>query len=126
MGRTFRLVGLGLVALTMLSACSSMTGQTTGRYVDDKTITAKVKTKLATEDRLSTLTRINVDTTNGIVTLNGIVPDQATTDKADQIASSTEGVRGVNDLMQVQTAGAVQAPTTATAPPPPYYVPPTQ
>ena len=38
-----------------------MTGSTAGQNVDDSTITASVKTKLATE-KLSTLTRVEVDT----------------------------------------------------------------
>jgi hyperosmotically inducible periplasmic protein len=128
MAKTLRLIGVGLMGLALLSACSSMTGRTAGRYIDDKTMTAKVKAKLATEDRLSTLTRINVATNNGIVTLSGIVPDQTSKDRADQIVSTTEGVQGVNDLLQVQgqpAASTYQAPVTATAPPPPpYYVKP--
>ena len=127
--KTVRLIALGLMAVGLVSACSSMTGRTAGRYIDDKTITAKVKTKLATEDKLSTLTRVNVDTNNGVVTLMGTVPDEATRAKADQIASTTSGVRSVNDLLQVEgqpAASTYQAPTTAVAPPPapPYYVQP--
>ncbi len=128
MSNTIRVIGLAVLGLTLVSACTSITGRTAGRYIDDKTITAKVKTKLATEDRLSTLTRVNVDTSNGVVTLVGIVPDPASKEKADQIASTTEGVRGVNDLLQVQGQAAsapYQAPTTAVVPPPPpYYVQP--
>ncbi len=127
MFRTIRLIGLAVLRVTLVSACTTMTGRTAGRYIDDKTITAKVKTKLATEDQLSTLTRVNVDTNNGVVTLMGIVPDMSSKEKADQVASTTEGVRGVNDLLQVQgqAASAPYAPTTAVVPPPPpYYVKP--
>ncbi len=126
-----RWIGCGLIGLGLLTACASMTGETAGRYFDDRTTTAEIKTKLATQDRLSTLTRVNVDTRNGVVTLTGTVPDQQTKYDAVQIASSVNGVRGVNDLLQVQgqPQSGYQTPSAAAVPappPPPSYVRPVQ
>ncbi len=68
-------------------------------YVKDSAITAKIKTKLASE-HISSLERIHVDTdANGKVYLSGTARSQADIDKAVSIAQSTEHVVGVqNDL----------------------------
>ena len=59
------LTGLVLI-IALMSGCQAMTGSTAGQNVDDSTITASVKTKLATE-KLSTLTRVEADTVRGVV-----------------------------------------------------------
>jgi hyperosmotically inducible protein len=66
------LLCLALTLLLSASGCTSMTGQTAGQYVDDRTITASVKSKLVA-DRVGNLTRVDVDTTNQVVSLNGVV-----------------------------------------------------
>jgi hyperosmotically inducible protein len=68
-------------------------------YVKDSAITAKIKTKLASE-HLTSLGRIHVDTdANGKVYLSGTARSQADIDKAVSVAQSTEHVVGVqNDL----------------------------
>ena len=80
-----------------------MTGETAGQNVDDSTITASVKTKLAA-DKIGSLTRIDVDTTRQVVSLNGVVesPDQKA--RAEQLASQVSGVKKVNNNLQVQKA----------------------
>jgi hyperosmotically inducible periplasmic protein len=95
------LLSMVLATLLFVSACTSMTGQTAGQYVDDTTITASVKAKLIGE-KTANLTRIDVDTTNQVVTLNGIVesPDQKA--KAEQLARQVDGVKGVKNNLQVQ------------------------
>jgi len=94
---------LCLVLTLILSAtgCTSMTGQPAGQYVDDRTITATVKSKLVA-DRASNLTRVDVDTTNQVVSLNGIVqtPDQK--QRAEELAMQVSGVRRVNNNLQIQ------------------------
>ena len=95
------LLCLFLTLMLSASGCASMTGQTTGQYVDDRTITASVKSKLVA-DRASNLTRVDVDTTNQVVSLNGVVatPDQKR--RAEDIATQVSGVRRVNNNLQVQ------------------------
>jgi hyperosmotically inducible periplasmic protein len=91
-----------LLALSLsAAACSSMTGQTAGQYVDDRTITASVKAKLVA-DKAANLTRVDVDTTQQVVSLNGIVESRAQKARAEELASQVSGVRRVNNNLQVQ------------------------
>ena len=90
-----------LLMIASLAGCQAMTGRTAGRNVDDATITASVKTKLAA-DKISSLTRVDVDTNNGTVSLNGVVesPDQKA--RAQELASQVGGVNKVINSLQVQ------------------------
>jgi len=100
--RTFSLVVLlAVVPAVSIVGCTSLTGQSTGQYVDDRTITTRVKTKLVAE-KATNLTRVDVDTTNRVVSLNGIVesPEQST--RAEQLAMQVSGVREVKNNLQIQ------------------------
>jgi hyperosmotically inducible protein len=69
-----------------------------GRATKDATITATVKTKLATVKGVIA-NDINVDTNDGVVTLKGSVPDEAQKARAEEVARETAGVkRVVNEL----------------------------
>ena len=94
------LIGLVLI-IALMSGCQSMTGSTAGQNVDDSTITASVKTKLAGE-KLSTLTRVEADTTRGVVTLNGVVESAEQRARVEALTRQVDGVRGVNNNLQVQ------------------------
>jgi len=92
-----------IVVLMMIAAfvaCASTPKQEgTGEYVDDSVITAKIKTKLATDDFLKSF-QIGVESRKGIVQLSGFVDSQAAVNKAGEIASGVEGVKSVkNDLI---------------------------
>ena len=91
-----------LAGLLFVGGCTALTGETAGEYVDDSTITASVKSKLAA-DKIGSLTRIDVDTTNRVVSLTGIVesPEQRT--RAAQLASQVSGVKSVKNNLQVQS-----------------------
>jgi len=78
-----------------------MTGETAGQNVDDSTITASVKTKLAA-DKIGSLTRVDVDTTRQVVSLNGIVESPEQKARAEQLASQVSGVKKVNNNLQIQ------------------------
>ena len=95
------LISTALTIILSVGGCTSMTGQSTGQYVDDRTITASVKTKLVA-DRAANLTRVDVDTTNRVVSLNGVVqtPDQK--QRAEELAMQVTGVRSVNNNLQIQ------------------------
>jgi len=71
--------------------------------VNDATITAAVNAKLAADKELSAL-RINVDTSNGRVALHGTAPNTAARDRATQIASAVDGVRSVDNQLQVRAS----------------------
>lgn len=93
---------IALALLLSATGCTSMTGKTTGQYIDDSTITTSVKAKLV-EDKVANLTRIDVDTTNRVVSLNGVVesPEQKT--RAEQLAMQVGGVRRVDNNLQIQS-----------------------
>jgi hyperosmotically inducible periplasmic protein len=90
-----------MVTVFSLAGCQAMTGRTAGRNVDDATITASVKTKLAA-DKVSSLTRVDVDTNNGTVSLNGVVESADQKARAQQLASQVGGVNNVINNLQVQ------------------------
>jgi hyperosmotically inducible protein len=87
--------------VALISGCQAMTGSTAGQNVDDSTITASVKTKLATE-KLSTITRVEADTTRGVVTLNGMVESAEQRARVEALTRQVDGVKGVNNNLQVQ------------------------
>jgi hyperosmotically inducible protein len=82
-------------------ACQTPAGRTAGQVVDDATITTKVKAKLFDESILRGFA-ISVNTFEGTVTLTGAVKTEAAKDKAQEIAASVYGVKGVNNLIEVK------------------------
>jgi osmotically-inducible protein OsmY len=88
-----------LVAVT--AGCTSMTGKSASQNVDDATITAQVKTKLAAE-KVATLTKVDVDTNKGTVYLTGNVESAAIKAKATELARTVAGVRDVVNNLNVQ------------------------
>jgi osmotically-inducible protein OsmY len=91
---------LGLFA----TACSVTSGQQgTAEYVDDATITARVKSRFA-EDKTVAATRIQVETMKGTVQLSGFATSEAERQRAAQLAAAVPGVK------QVQNAVVVQPP----------------
>ena len=95
---------IGCLALLMLvatfGACASTrTHESTGQYVDDSTITTKVKALLAEDDFLKSF-QIGVETYKGTVQLSGFVNSGAAVSKAGEIAMTVKGVKSVkNDLI---------------------------
>lgn len=68
---------------------------------DDATITAKVKTDLATDKDLSAV-QIDVDTKDGVVTLTGPAPSADARERATEIAKNVKGVSSVNNQLTVK------------------------
>ena len=99
----WRASGASLLLAVLLGAsgCTAMTGESAGQNIDDSTITASVKTKLAA-DKLATLTRVDVDTTNQVVSLNGIVETQQQKQRAEELARQVSGVKAVKNNLQIQ------------------------
>ena len=100
--KTFYLILGALILSLQLSACTTMTGESLGQNIDDTNITTTVKSKLAVE-KASSLTRIGVDTVKGVVHLTGIVETPELKQRAESVARSVGGVRGVVNNLQVQT-----------------------
>jgi hyperosmotically inducible protein len=104
MGNTKRfstiLTAVALVAL--VAGCAAMSGrETSGEYVDDSTITAKVKGDIFNDPTLKVM-EINVETFQDVVQLSGFVDSRASKERAGQIARSVAGVRDVKDNLVVR------------------------
>ena len=84
-GPTFKVVVALLMVVAFASGCQSMTGRSTGRVIDDSTITAEVKAKLVGE-KASNFTRVGVNTVNGQVHLDGVVDSVDQKVRAEEIA----------------------------------------
>ncbi len=95
--RRFGWIGAAAMALA-LTACS--TTQPVGEQMSDAAITAKVKSKMATNSDVRAL-NIDVDTQEGVVYLIGRVQDEAERREAQRIAEDTDGVREVKNLLEV-------------------------
>src|SRR5262249_38770616 len=88
-----------LVSVT--AGCTSMTGKSAGTNVDDATITATVKEKLAVE-QISTLTKVDVNTNRGTVYLTGNVKTADMKAKATEVARQVAGVHEVVNNLKVE------------------------
>ena len=95
------LLSIALTVMLSIAGCTALTGQSTGQYVDDRTITASVKSKLVA-DRASNLTRVDVDTTNHVVSLDGVVESSDQKQRAEELAAQVSGVRRVDNNLQIQ------------------------
>jgi osmotically-inducible protein OsmY len=91
---------LGLASPVLLSACGSTpTRESPGQYVDDATITTKVKADFVA-DKAVDASNIKVETYKGTVQLSGFANSQAEINRAVQIARNVTGVQSVkNDVL---------------------------
>ena len=91
------LLGAG-AALFSTGCAATSTRESTGEYIDNSAITAKVKAALAA-DEVVKARQINVDTFRGTVLLSGFVDTSAEKARAGTIAANVQGVRDVkNDI----------------------------
>ena len=72
-----------------------------GNFLDDSSITAKVKAALVDADDIKS-TDISVETEKNVVTLSGFVESQAQAEKAVAVAKKVEGVTSVSDKLHVR------------------------
>jgi osmotically-inducible protein OsmY len=98
-----RLLSITFFVVALVSGCTALTGKSAGTNVDDAGITASVKTNLASERGMQTLTSIDVDTNRGVVSLNGVVESSTAKQRAVEIARQTSGVKSVVNNLQVTT-----------------------
>ncbi len=90
------------VALFATAGCAVTSGQSSvGQYVDDKTISTRVKTRLAEDPQVSAM-RINVETLNGTVQLSGFAASETEKSRAGQIARSVPDVKDVRNSIVVK------------------------
>lgn len=72
-----------------------------GNFMDDSSITAKVKAALVDHDSIKS-TDISVKTDNKVVTLSGFVESQTQAEEAVKVAKGVEGVSSVSDKLHVR------------------------
>jgi hyperosmotically inducible periplasmic protein len=68
-------------------------------------LTTKVKTALANDAGMKTMTNIDVDSNNGVVTLKGKVDSADLKKKAGDIAKKVDGVKSVKNELKVEKKG---------------------
>jgi osmotically-inducible protein OsmY len=93
-----------LVALNLVACAPTADRRGTGEYVDDKAITAKVKTALIGDQGIRGATDINVETFRGVVQLSGFVESQDMASRAVSRARQVEGVRSVENALRLRAA----------------------
>jgi len=91
-------------ALAGVVGCSATaTRESTGQYVDDSSITTKVKAKFV-EDKTVSALRIHVETFQGVVQLSGFANTDSERDRAVELARSVPGVKNVKDDIQIKNS----------------------
>ncbi len=73
-----------------------------GAYIDDSTVTARVKAKFARENALSVMA-IGVATRKGVVQLSGFAKSPEEKDVAERLARNTPGVTEVRNAIAVRS-----------------------
>jgi osmotically-inducible protein OsmY len=94
------LVCIGLIAVFM-GCASTPTRESSGEYVDDSTITTKVKAAIFNDPSLKVF-QINVETFKGEVQLSGFVDSAQAVKKAGEVARSVGGVKSVKNNLIVK------------------------
>jgi len=93
-----KIVAIMLIAV-FLGCASTPTRESTGEYIDDSTITTKVKAAIFS-DPSQKVFQINVETFKGEVQLSGSVDSDQIVNKAGEVARGVGGVKSVkNDLI---------------------------
>lgn len=91
---------LAMFAAAIAAGCAgNATKESTGEYIDDSTITTKVKTALVQDPAVSALD-ITVETFKGTVQLSGFAKNERERTRAMELAEAVVGVKSVrNDII---------------------------
>ena len=90
-----------LLGLSAVGCAVTDRQQSAGSYVDDATITSKVKAKFA-EDKTVSASRISVETLKGVVQLSGFATNAEERERAADLARGVSGVQSVRNSIQIQ------------------------
>ena len=93
---------IGLTPVAWLGCASTATRESTGEYIDDSTITAKVKTALVNDPVVSAFA-VSVKTYKGVVQLSGFVNTLTAKTRAAEVAQGVHGVQSVTNSLIVKT-----------------------
>lgn len=96
-------ISLMIAFATLISACApTEKSRGTGEFIDDASLTTRVKTKIAQTQGLGEALAINVDTYRGVVSLAGFVDTAEQSRMAVQAARSVPGVAEVRNNLQIK------------------------
>jgi len=90
-----------LAIATTVGCAATAKSESTGQYVDDTAITAKVKKDIFDEPTLKSA-EINVETFKGVVQLSGFVRSRENINTAVVVARNVKGVTSVKNDMLVK------------------------
>ena len=76
--------------------------ETVSSGASNATLTTKVKSALARDSGMGTMTSIDVDSDKGVVTLKGKVDSAEAKKKAEEVAKKVEGVKSVKNQLRVE------------------------
>jgi osmotically-inducible protein OsmY len=94
-------LGLALPVLLIGACAQTRTSDSTGEYVDDAAITAKVKTAILEDSALKEM-QISVTTTRDAVHLSGAVNSPYAVARAGEVARKVAGVTSVENNLVVK------------------------
>ncbi|MDH5769205.1 MAG: BON domain-containing protein [Nitrospirota bacterium] len=87
--------------LALFSGCATLTGETTGEYIDDSSITTEANA-IIIKDPDAHYLKINVNTLQGNVTLTGFVNSKTTEERLVSKIKQIRGVKSVKSLLKVE------------------------
>jgi hyperosmotically inducible protein len=97
---------LALIVLTFsMGIAIPAFAESVEHYIDDATITAKVKEAILADAQLKVLD-VKVETLHGVVSLSGAVDSEAQVVESIKVASQISGVRSVTDGLSVENTHA--------------------
>jgi hyperosmotically inducible periplasmic protein len=92
---------LMVFGLALFSGCDSMTGRTTGEYIDDASITTEANA-IIVKDPDSQYVKIDVSSTNGNVVLAGLIHDKNAEERIVAKIRQIKGVKSVKSDLKVE------------------------
>ncbi|MHB8535569.1 MAG: BON domain-containing protein [Sulfuricaulis sp.] len=94
-------VWMAALLIGLAGCAGTQTQDSTGQYIDDASITTKVKSVMVADSEVSAL-HISVETIKGVVHLSGSADTQHEADKAGMIARNVAGVTSVKNDIHVK------------------------
>jgi hyperosmotically inducible protein len=98
---TMKFLAVSAFALS-LGLASAASAESADQYMDDATITTKVKAAILSDSQLKA-TQVSVQTSHGTVHLSGAVDTKTQESEAVKVANEVDGVKSVKDMLSVRT-----------------------
>jgi osmotically-inducible protein OsmY len=89
------------LTLFLVGCAATPQRESTGQYIDDSAITAKVKAAIFHDPMLKVF-QISVESYKGVVQLSGFVDSERASTKAVEVAESVKGVKAVKNSLVVK------------------------